>query len=176
MLFSVPTPSHEAVPCKGSIIPDCHPRDKPLAHDPLENTEGLSCIGADLGSFEDPVSFGKDWSMNGLEVITITIGKNSQIRRKQSNIYPILFVYVVYYIDRFLYVEPSLHPWDEAYLVMLDNFFDVFLEFSNFVEYRFLKYDVMILWISSLSVMSPFSFLILLIRILSPCLLDKDTI
>ncbi|KAL6092174.1 hypothetical protein STEG23_005537 [Scotinomys teguina] len=52
------------------------------------------------------------------------------------------FVYMVYYIDRFSYVEPSLHPWDKAYLVMVDNFFDVFLEFSKFVEYRFLKYDL----------------------------------
>ncbi|KAL6055528.1 hypothetical protein STEG23_020510, partial [Scotinomys teguina] len=42
------------------------------------------------------------------------------------------FVYMVYYIDRHL--------------------------FSNFVEYRFLKYDLMILWISSLSVViSPIS-------------------
>ncbi|KAL6093786.1 hypothetical protein STEG23_037160 [Scotinomys teguina] len=35
------------------------------------------------------------------------------------------------------------------------------LRFSNFVEYRFLKYDLMILWISALSVVvSPLSFLI----------------
>ncbi|KAL6093134.1 hypothetical protein STEG23_010494, partial [Scotinomys teguina] len=46
--------------------------------------------------------------------------------------------------------------------------------FSNFVEYRFLKYDLMILWISSLSVViSPISFLILLIWMLSLCLLRK---
>ncbi|ERE91428.1 prohibitin-like protein, partial [Cricetulus griseus] len=36
--------------------------------------------------------------------------------------------YMVYYIDRFLYVEASLHPWDEAYLVKVDDFSDVFLE------------------------------------------------
>ncbi|ERE73251.1 hypothetical protein H671_5g14381, partial [Cricetulus griseus] len=28
----------------------------------------------------------------------------------------------VYYIDGFSYVEPSLHPWDEAYLIMVDDF------------------------------------------------------
>ncbi|ERE66999.1 hypothetical protein H671_8g19022 [Cricetulus griseus] len=26
----------------------------------------------------------------------------------------VLFVYMVYFIDGFSYVEPSLHPWDEA--------------------------------------------------------------
>ena len=38
------------------------------------------------------------------------------------------FVYIVDYIDGFLYIEPSLHPWDEAYLIMMDNHFDVFLD------------------------------------------------
>ena len=32
------------------------------------------------------------------------------------------FIYMVDYIDRFLYVEPSLHFWDEVDLVMIDNF------------------------------------------------------
>ncbi|KAL6060186.1 hypothetical protein STEG23_004075, partial [Scotinomys teguina] len=51
------------------------------------------------------------------------------------------FVYMVYYIDRFLYVEPSLHPWDEAYLVMVDNFFDVFLDSvcQYFVDYSYIN-------------------------------------
>ena len=45
-------------------------------------------------------------------------------------------------------------------------------KFSNFAEYRFSKYDLMIFWISSVSVvMSPISFLILLIWIFSLCLL-----
>ncbi|ERE83737.1 hypothetical protein H671_2g6499 [Cricetulus griseus] len=35
---------------------------------------------------------------------------------------------MVDYIDGFLYVEPCLHPWDEAYLVMMDDFSDVFLD------------------------------------------------
>ena len=38
------------------------------------------------------------------------------------------FVYVVDYIDGFLYIEPSLHPWDETYLVRMDDCFDVFLD------------------------------------------------
>jgi len=38
------------------------------------------------------------------------------------------FVYVLDYVDGFPYIEPSLHPWDEAYLVRMDNCFDVFLD------------------------------------------------
>jgi hypothetical protein len=47
------------------------------------------------------------------------------------------FVYVVDYVDGFLYVEPSLHPWDEAYLIMVNDHFDMFLESvcKNFIEY-----------------------------------------
>jgi len=28
------------------------------------------------------------------------------------------------YIDGFPYIEPSLHPWNEAYLTMMDDDFD----------------------------------------------------
>jgi hypothetical protein len=38
------------------------------------------------------------------------------------------FVYIVDYIDGLPYIEPSLHPWDEAYLIMMDDGFDVFLD------------------------------------------------
>jgi len=31
-------------------------------------------------------------------------------------------------IDGFLYIEPSLHPWDEAYVIMMDDPFDVLLD------------------------------------------------
>ncbi|ERE71837.1 hypothetical protein H671_6g15460 [Cricetulus griseus] len=36
-------------------------------------------------------------------------------------------VYMVYYIDGFSYVKPSLHPWDEAYLITVDDFSDMIL-------------------------------------------------
>lgn len=36
-----------------------------------------------------------------------------------------IFVYVMDNIHRFLYVEPYLHLWDEACLVMVDDLFDV---------------------------------------------------
>ena len=38
------------------------------------------------------------------------------------------FVYIVDYVDGFPYIKPSLHPWDEAYLVMMNDRFDVFLD------------------------------------------------
>ena len=37
-------------------------------------------------------------------------------------------VYVVDYVYRSEYVEPALHPQDEAYLIMMDKLFDVLLQ------------------------------------------------
>jgi hypothetical protein len=47
------------------------------------------------------------------------------------------FVYIVDYVDGFLYIKPSLHPWNEAYLIMMNDPFDVFLESvsKKFIEY-----------------------------------------
>ncbi|ERE72614.1 hypothetical protein H671_5g14889 [Cricetulus griseus] len=41
------------------------------------------------------------------------------------------------YIDGFSYVEPSLHLWDEVYLIMVDDFSDVFLNLicMYFIDY-----------------------------------------
>ena len=36
-------------------------------------------------------------------------------------------VYVMDYVYRFAYVEPGLHPWNEAYLFMKGKLFDVLL-------------------------------------------------
>jgi hypothetical protein len=38
------------------------------------------------------------------------------------------FVYIVDSVDGFSYIQPSLHYWDEAYLIMIDDHFDVFLD------------------------------------------------
>jgi hypothetical protein len=48
-----------------------------------------------------------------------------------------LVVCIVDYDDGFPYILPSLHPRDEAYLIMMDDHFDVFLDsgFENFIEY-----------------------------------------
>ena len=37
----------------------------------------------------------------------------------------------------FCILKPFLHPWDEAYLIMLDDLFDMFLDLicENFIEY-----------------------------------------
>jgi hypothetical protein len=47
------------------------------------------------------------------------------------------FVYIVDYMKGFSYINPTLHPWDEAYLIMLNNDLDVFLDSAckNFIEY-----------------------------------------
>jgi hypothetical protein len=47
------------------------------------------------------------------------------------------FVYIVDDFDGIPHTEPSLHPWDEAYLIMMDDHFDVLLESvsKNFIEY-----------------------------------------
>ena len=47
------------------------------------------------------------------------------------------FVYMMEYIDGFLYIKPSLHPRDEDYLFMMNDRFDVFLDSDckDFVEY-----------------------------------------
>ena len=44
---------------------------------------------------------------------------------------------MVDYFDGFPYIKPSLHPWDEAYLIMMDNHFDMFLDSvcEDFIEY-----------------------------------------
>ena len=38
------------------------------------------------------------------------------------------FVNMLDYFDGFSYTEPSLHLWDEAYLIIVDDVFDVFLD------------------------------------------------
>ena len=38
------------------------------------------------------------------------------------------FVNVVYYIDLFVDIEESLHPWDKAHLVMVYDLFNVLLD------------------------------------------------
>ena len=47
------------------------------------------------------------------------------------------FVYIVDYVHGFPYIEQSLHPWDEAQLIMMDDRFDVFLDLvsENCIEY-----------------------------------------
>jgi hypothetical protein len=47
------------------------------------------------------------------------------------------FVYIVDHVDGFPYIKPSLHPSDEAYLTMMNDHFDVFLDSvcEDFIKY-----------------------------------------
>ena len=47
------------------------------------------------------------------------------------------FVYIVDYVDGFPYIKPSLDLWDEAFLVIMDHHFEVFLDSvdKDFIEY-----------------------------------------
>ena len=38
------------------------------------------------------------------------------------------FVNMVYHIDRFAYIEESLHPWDKSHLIMVYDPFNVLLD------------------------------------------------
>jgi hypothetical protein len=48
-----------------------------------------------------------------------------------------VFIYIVDYVNGSSYIKPTLHPWDEAYLIMVNDRFDVFLDSvcKNFIEY-----------------------------------------
>jgi hypothetical protein len=35
------------------------------------------------------------------------------------------FVYLLDYVDGFLYIEPTLHPWAEAYFLVVNDGFDM---------------------------------------------------
>ena len=45
-----------------------------------------------------------------------------------STFFPLEFVYIVDYINRYLYIEMTLHPCDEGYLIMVYYHFDAFLD------------------------------------------------
>jgi hypothetical protein len=47
------------------------------------------------------------------------------------------FVYIAYYMNGFLYIISTLHPWDEAYMMEVNDGFYVFLNSvcKNFIEF-----------------------------------------
>ena len=51
-----------------------------------------------------------------------------------------LLEYFSDYIDSFPYIKPSLHPWGVAFLVLMDDRLDVFLDlvFEDFIENIFI--------------------------------------
>jgi hypothetical protein len=52
-------------------------------------------------------------------------------------LFPFEFVYIPDYVDGFPYIETSLYPQDEAYLIIVNDHFDVFLDLvgKNFIEH-----------------------------------------
>jgi hypothetical protein len=57
------------------------------------------------------------------------------ILRDDHVIFVFEFVYVVDYIDGFLYIKPCLHPSDEAYLIIMDDHVLLYSVCENFFEY-----------------------------------------
>ena len=47
------------------------------------------------------------------------------------------FIYVVDYVGGFSYIDPYLYLWDEAYLIMVNDYDNMFLDLvgKNFIEY-----------------------------------------
>jgi hypothetical protein len=52
----------------------------------------------------------------------------SQDLMKWSCFFFFEFVYIVDYVDGFPYIEALLNPRDEAYMIIMDDHFDVFLD------------------------------------------------
>jgi len=52
-------------------------------------------------------------------------------------------VYIADYVDGFLHIEPFLHLWDEAFLILVNDRFDVFLDSvcEKFIEYFCIDID-----------------------------------
>jgi hypothetical protein len=54
-----------------------------------------------------------------------------------------LSLFIVGYVNKLSYIEPSLHPWDEDYLILVNDGFDVFLDsvLKDLIEYVLLQYS-----------------------------------
>jgi hypothetical protein len=50
------------------------------------------------------------------------------IYRNDQVVFVFATINVLYYIYKFAYVEPPLHPWDEVHLIMVNDLSDVFLD------------------------------------------------
>ena len=70
------------------------------------------------------------------------------------------FFEVVGYVNGFSYIEPTLHPWDEAYLIVVNDGFDVFSD-SVCKSFRILLRIFALIFISKIGLKFPF--------LLGPC-------
>ena len=69
----------------------------------------------------------KTFIMNGCWVLSSAFSASNDMI---IQFFFFVFVYIVDYFDGFPYIETSLHLWDEAYLIMMDDHFDVFLDLA----------------------------------------------
>jgi hypothetical protein len=51
-------------------------------------------------------------------------------------------VYIMNYVNGFSYIKQNLKPWDEAFLIVVNDGFDVFLDSvcKNFVDHFYIKF------------------------------------
>jgi hypothetical protein len=72
--------------------------------------------------------------MKGWWIFVIVFSSSSEM---DMRLFFFQFIYMVDYISCFLYIETSLNLWDEAYLIIVDDIFDVFLSlvYKYFTEY-----------------------------------------
>jgi hypothetical protein len=75
-------------------------------------------MGLEFLIFQD---FYHEWVLDSVKCLH-SISQNDHV------VFIFDFVYIVDYVDGFMYIKQSLNPWNEAYLVMMDNYFDVFLD------------------------------------------------
>ncbi|GAB1291555.1 STAM-binding protein [Apodemus speciosus] len=100
----------------GTFSPTVVPLGKEARDEASPTTSPAAKEAAETGTLERPDQAGLELrnppasasQVLGLQVCATTTGFK-------------LFVYVVDYIDGFPYVEPSLDPWDEANLIMVDD-------------------------------------------------------
>jgi hypothetical protein len=52
------------------------------------------------------------------------------------------FVYIVDYINTFSYIEPTLHSWDEAYLILVNDSFNVYLDLVCKISTEYFCMDI----------------------------------
>ena len=67
-------------------------------------------------------------SVEELKILLMKVKEDSEKVGLNSTFQKLWFVKVVYYIDWFVDIEESLHPWDKAHLVMVYDLFNVLLD------------------------------------------------
>jgi hypothetical protein len=64
----------------------------------------------------------KTFSIKGYSILSKAFSPSNEV----ILLFYFEFVYMTDYTDTFSYIELSLHPWNEAYLIVVNDVFDVF--------------------------------------------------